>query len=200
MNLLPKPSESQPTNTNPESSGDALSSLDLSFLTGEIKKKLESATSQNGDDCMVDITNDHLCIATNNITETTEIVTNKTDKTKEDQVEEMASVHNCTKAEIKPMNDINVKLESIKPSSVPPLTVLDEKNGISVTLHFAKDKPREDIQVIVVTTISKNSLPLSNYLFQGVVPKASITIYFVFTFLVYIYIVKRRNYKYRKIS
>lgn len=67
--------------------------------------------------------------------------------------------------------DIFVQLENIRPSSIPPLTVLDEKNGITVTLHFAKDKPRDDINVIVVTSISKNELPLSSYLFQAVVPK-----------------------------
>jgi ADP-ribosylation factor-binding protein GGA len=55
--------------------------------------------------------------------------------------------------------------------SVPPLTVLDEKSGITVILNFGKDSPRPDVSVIVVTTISKNSSPISNYLFQAVVPK-----------------------------
>lgn len=74
------------------------------------------------------------------------------------------------------ISDIFVELEHIRPSSIRPLTVLDEKNGITVTLHFAKDKPRDDVNVIVVTSVSKNELPLSNYLFQAVVPK-------VFTYL-----------------
>lgn len=82
--------------------------------------------------------------------------------------------------EIKPkrelkISDIFVELEQIRPSSIPPLTVLDEKNAITVTLHFAKDKPREDVNVIVVTSVSKNELPLSNYLFQAVVPKVIAT-------------------------
>jgi len=55
--------------------------------------------------------------------------------------------------------------------SVPPLTVLDDKNGITVILNFGKEGPRPDVMVIVVTTISKNSSPISNYLFQAVVPK-----------------------------
>lgn len=55
--------------------------------------------------------------------------------------------------------------------STPPLTVIDEKNGITVVLHFAKDSPRPDVSVIVVTAMSKNSKALSNYLFQAVVPK-----------------------------
>jgi ADP-ribosylation factor-binding protein GGA len=55
--------------------------------------------------------------------------------------------------------------------SVPPLTVIDDKNGITVILNFGKEGPRPDVMVIVVTTISKNSSPISNYLFQAVVPK-----------------------------
>lgn len=81
------------------------------------------------------------------------------------------------KKELK-ISDIFVELEQIRPSSIPPLMVLDEKNGITVTLHFAKDKPREDVNVIVVTSVSKNELPLSNYLFQAVVPKVFYSISF----------------------
>ncbi|XP_033226189.1 ADP-ribosylation factor-binding protein GGA1 [Belonocnema kinseyi] len=73
--------------------------------------------------------------------------------------------------EVKPLTDISVTLENIKPGSTLPLTVIDEKNGITVVLHFAKDSPRPDVSVIVVTTMSKNSNALSNYLFQAVVPK-----------------------------
>ncbi|PNF24162.1 hypothetical protein B7P43_G17364 [Cryptotermes secundus] len=75
------------------------------------------------------------------------------------------------RVEVKPLTDISVALESIRPGSVPPLTVLDQKNGITVILNFGKDGPRPDVSVIVVTTISKNSSPISNYLFQAVVPK-----------------------------
>ncbi|KAJ8979998.1 hypothetical protein NQ317_016661 [Molorchus minor] len=75
-----------------------------------------------------------------------------------------------TKPDIK-LNDVFVKLENIKPSNVPPMTVLNEKNGVSITLHFAKDKPKEGVNVYVITTVSKNQMPLSNYLFQAVVPK-----------------------------
>ncbi|XP_069694970.1 ADP-ribosylation factor-binding protein GGA1 isoform X2 [Periplaneta americana] len=75
------------------------------------------------------------------------------------------------RVEVKPLTDISVPLETIKPGSIPPLTVLDEKNGITVILNFGKDGPRPDVSVIVVTTISKNSSAISNYLFQAVVPK-----------------------------
>lgn len=57
----------------------------------------------------------------------------------------------------------------------PPLTVIEERNGISVVLHFAQDSPRSDVSVIVITTMSKNAKPLSNYLFQAVVPKVNVS-------------------------
>ncbi|KYN11621.1 ADP-ribosylation factor-binding protein GGA1, partial [Trachymyrmex cornetzi] len=73
--------------------------------------------------------------------------------------------------EIKPLTDITVCLEDIKPGTNPPLTVIEERNGVSVVLHFAQDSPRSDVSVIVITTMSKNAKPLSNYLFQAVVSK-----------------------------
>ncbi|KAG5345977.1 GGA1 protein, partial [Acromyrmex heyeri] len=76
--------------------------------------------------------------------------------------------------EIKPLTDITVCLEDIKPGTNPPITVIEERNGVSVVLHFAQDSPRSDVSVIVITTMSKNAKPLSNYLFQAVVSKVSI--------------------------
>ncbi|XP_051161498.1 ADP-ribosylation factor-binding protein GGA3 [Leptopilina boulardi] len=100
-------------------------------------------------------------------------ITNKDEeekKEKEDNDIPLLSVNN--EIEIKSLADISVSLENITPGTIPPLTVIDEKNGITVVLHFAKDSPRPaDVSVIVVTTMSKNSKPLSNYLFQAVVPK-----------------------------
>lgn len=51
--------------------------------------------------------------------------------------------------------------------------MLEERNGITVVLHFAQDSPRPDVSVVVITTMSKNAKPLSNYLFQAVVPKVN---------------------------
>ncbi|XP_011308905.1 ADP-ribosylation factor-binding protein GGA3 [Fopius arisanus] len=73
--------------------------------------------------------------------------------------------------EIKPLGELHVTLGDIKPSKVPPVTVIDNKNEISVILHFAEGGPREDVTVVVVTTVSKNSKGLRDYLFQAVVPK-----------------------------
>lgn len=82
----------------------------------------------------------------------------------------MSRIEN-TEPEIKPLTDIVVCLEDIKPGINPPLTVIEERNGISVVLHFAQDNPRCDVSVIVITTMSKNVKPLSNYLFQAIVSK-----------------------------
>ncbi|XP_017763893.1 PREDICTED: ADP-ribosylation factor-binding protein GGA1 [Eufriesea mexicana] len=74
-------------------------------------------------------------------------------------------------AQIKPLTDININLQDIKPGTNPPMTVIEEKNGISVVLHFARDNPREDVFVVVITTMSRNLKPLTNYLFRAVVSK-----------------------------
>ena len=38
-------------------------------------------------------------------------------------------------------------------------------------IHFAKDRPREDVIVMVVSTISTNTNPVKNFVFQAAVPK-----------------------------
>lgn len=53
------------------------------------------------------------------------------------------------------------------------MTVINDKNGISVIFHFADGHPRPDVSVIVVTTMSKNTKALTNYLFQAVVPQVN---------------------------
>lgn len=61
--------------------------------------------------------------------------------------------------------------------SVPPLTILDE-HGVLVVLHFGKESPRPDVSVYVIMTTSKNQFPLTDYLFQPVVPKVRVYIIF----------------------
>lgn len=163
MNLLPKRKhleENTPVNS-------ALN-LDLNYLID--KSPEHSNASRNGDhlndDVLVDITDETILeTSPENSTE------KKTDQ-KEPSDSEIVLESQKTKLEVK-LSDIFVTLESIKPSAVRPLTVLDEKNGISVTLHFGRDRPKDHVGVVVVTTVSKNELPLSNYLFQAVVPKVS---------------------------
>lgn len=66
--------------------------------------------------------------------------------------------------------DIFVPLETIKPGSIPPLT-LPEKNGLTVIIHFGKDTPRPDITVLVMSAMSKNINPVKSFSFLAAVPK-----------------------------
>ncbi|CAH2048716.1 unnamed protein product, partial [Iphiclides podalirius] len=85
--------------------------------------------------------------------------------------EHKETARNTKIKEVKPLNDINVTLQSIHPSKVPPLTVFEEEDGVTVVLHFCKDKPRSDVNVIVISTTSKNGSPIEDYKFQAVLPK-----------------------------
>ncbi|KAF5273890.1 hypothetical protein FQA39_LY01005 [Lamprigera yunnana] len=143
--------------------------LDLNYLTNKQSTKESSlikSSDANVDDVLVDITCENV--------EKTDAVKDKSEeKTNTNcvSINTENKISSISKTDFK-LNDLFIKLEDIKPSSTPPLVVLDEKNGISVTFHFGKNKPRDDITVIVLTTISKNELPLSNLLFQAVVPKS----------------------------
>ncbi|KAJ8731233.1 hypothetical protein PYW07_004397 [Mythimna separata] len=76
-----------------------------------------------------------------------------------------------TKSEVKPLTDIDVSLSNVTPSNVPPMTIFEEDDGLTVVLHFCKDKPRPDVNVIVISTTSKNKKPILDFRFQAVVPK-----------------------------
>ncbi|XP_049792651.1 ADP-ribosylation factor-binding protein GGA2 isoform X4 [Schistocerca nitens] len=192
MNLLSRQQDAAKpdnitTSTPIKKSGSDNSSgvLDLDLLTGEPVKPLEKDSVQkmesrtldllNGDDTMVDISEEtpvHSFSENNKNDSDDRLSVNSVDDKSHRTSTESVNICEPKQIEVKPLNDINVSLDSIKPGSVPPLTVLDEKNGVSVILHFAKDRPREDVSVVVVTTISKNPSPLTNYLFQAVVPKS----------------------------
>ncbi|XP_049873158.1 ADP-ribosylation factor-binding protein GGA3 isoform X2 [Pectinophora gossypiella] len=74
-------------------------------------------------------------------------------------------------SDVKPLSDIHVTLQNVQPSKVAPMTVFEEEGGVTVVLHFCKDKPRPDVNVIVVSTTSKCKSPIEDYKFQAVVPK-----------------------------
>ncbi|XP_044261949.1 ADP-ribosylation factor-binding protein GGA3 [Tribolium madens] len=155
MNRLTKLSETKPSQSNGknETISDSLN-LDLSYLISKPKEEPKTNIMENSiDDCLVDIADEKMLEADETTTQ------------RKPSITETPKNH-----EIK-LNDIFIKLEDIKPSPVPPLTILNERNGITITLHFVKDKPRDDVHVFVVTTINKNDMPLTNYLFQAVVPK-----------------------------
>ncbi|XP_033631001.1 ADP-ribosylation factor-binding protein GGA1-like [Asterias rubens] len=66
--------------------------------------------------------------------------------------------------------DMFVPLDTIQPGTVPPVTAY-EKNLIKTVFHFAKNVPRPDITVLVVSTMSTNPSPVKNVVFQAAVPK-----------------------------
>nr|XP_022319091.1 ADP-ribosylation factor-binding protein GGA1-like isoform X3 [Crassostrea virginica] len=68
------------------------------------------------------------------------------------------------------LSDVFVPLESIQPDGTAPLNAYD-KNGLKIVIHVAKNKPRENVTVMVVSTISTNTNPVKNFVFQAAVPK-----------------------------
>ncbi|KAM8930252.1 ADP-ribosylation factor-binding protein GGA1 [Pelodytes ibericus] len=68
--------------------------------------------------------------------------------------------------------NVNVPLESIKPSSILPVTVYDERS-FRVLFHFAQDPPagRPDVLVVVISMLSTAPLPVTGISFQAAVPK-----------------------------
>nr|XP_023029150.1 ADP-ribosylation factor-binding protein GGA3 [Leptinotarsa decemlineata] len=164
MNRLGKISETKQGQSSQSNSCDSYS-LDLNYLLQSRNDSADPSTDDSkslhdtSDDFLVDISDEKM------------LDVEKTDMPLPEK-EHQKPVANETdpKKDIK-LNDIHVKLEDIEPSSYPPVKVLDERNGISVSLHLAKDKPREGVNVFVVTTVSKNKLPLSSFMFQAVVPK-----------------------------
>ncbi|XP_013925259.1 PREDICTED: ADP-ribosylation factor-binding protein GGA3 isoform X2 [Thamnophis sirtalis] len=79
--------------------------------------------------------------------------------------------------------NIHVPLESIKPSSVLPVTAYD-KNGLRILLHFAKECPpgRPDVLVVVVSMLNTAPLPIKNIVLQAAVPKEKVRLRYRLTF------------------
>ncbi|XP_069561045.1 ADP-ribosylation factor-binding protein GGA1-like [Brachyistius frenatus] len=68
--------------------------------------------------------------------------------------------------------DVTVLLESIKPSSLLPVTVFD-KHSLRVLFTFARDCPpsRPDVLVVIISMLSSAPIPVTNIRFQAAVPK-----------------------------
>ncbi|RWS16509.1 ADP-ribosylation factor-binding protein GGA1-like isoform X3 [Dinothrombium tinctorium] len=69
-----------------------------------------------------------------------------------------------------PLTNLVISLDSIEPSSLPPVPLID-KDGIKVFLNFAKESPRKDVTVMVITTVNTNKITVSHINFQAAVPK-----------------------------
>ncbi|TWW58580.1 ADP-ribosylation factor-binding protein GGA1-like [Takifugu flavidus] len=68
--------------------------------------------------------------------------------------------------------DVTVPLESIKPSSLLPVSVFD-KHSLRVLFTFARDSPpsRADVLVVIISMLSSAPTPVTNIRFQAAVPK-----------------------------
>uniref|UniRef100_A0A667X672 Golgi associated, gamma adaptin ear containing, ARF binding protein 1 n=1 Tax=Myripristis murdjan TaxID=586833 RepID=A0A667X672_9TELE len=69
--------------------------------------------------------------------------------------------------------DVFVPLESIKPSSLLPVTVFDG-HSLRVLFHFARDSPpsRPDVLVVIISMLSSAPVPVTNINFQTSAPKS----------------------------
>jgi hypothetical protein len=66
--------------------------------------------------------------------------------------------------------DLTVPKDKIQPSTVPPLPVTN-KSSISVSLCFTKNVPAPHVMVVVISAISTNALPVTQFQIQVAVPK-----------------------------
>ncbi|XP_070836231.1 ADP-ribosylation factor-binding protein GGA1-like [Chaetodon trifascialis] len=71
------------------------------------------------------------------------------------------------------LTDVFVPLESIKPSSLLPVTVFDG-HSLRVLFHFARDSPpsRPDVLVVIISMLSSAPVPVTNISFQTTAPKS----------------------------
>lgn len=53
---------------------------------------------------------------------------------------------------------------------LPPLSVY-EKDSVKLVIHFAQNKPRDDVDVMVISITSTKDVPIKSVIFQAAVPK-----------------------------
>lgn len=71
----------------------------------------------------------------------------------------------------RPLSNFHIEIDSITPGDSPPRIIMKEAAGLEITLYFTKDRPRDDISVIVVTTTNHNSNSVTDYQFDASVSK-----------------------------
>ncbi|XP_042249943.1 ADP-ribosylation factor-binding protein GGA1-like isoform X2 [Thunnus albacares] len=86
---------------------------------------------------------------------------------------DMSPTHTETPAAEVTLTDVFVPLESIKPSSLLPVTVFDG-HSLRVLFHFARDSPpsRPDVLVVIISMLSSAPVPVTNINFQTTAPKS----------------------------
>ncbi|XP_070778909.1 ADP-ribosylation factor-binding protein GGA1 isoform X2 [Enoplosus armatus] len=85
---------------------------------------------------------------------------------------DMSPTHTESPEEVT-LTDVFVPLESIKPSSMLPVTVFDG-HSLRVLFHFARDSPpsRPDVLVVIISMLSSAPVPVTNINFQTTAPKS----------------------------
>ncbi|XP_071330468.1 ADP-ribosylation factor-binding protein GGA1-like isoform X3 [Trachinotus anak] len=86
---------------------------------------------------------------------------------------DMSPTHTDTPAAEITLTDVFVPLESIKPSSLLPVTVFDG-HSLRVLFHFARDSPpsRPDVLVVIISMLSSAPVPVTNINFETTAPKS----------------------------
>lgn len=73
---------------------------------------------------------------------------------------------------LKALSEMYVDLNSIRPHEKHlSRCILDDSSGLKIILNFAKDRPRDDVSVYVITTTNQNRSPISNYQFDASVTR-----------------------------
>ncbi|XP_033500948.1 ADP-ribosylation factor-binding protein GGA1-like [Epinephelus lanceolatus] len=86
---------------------------------------------------------------------------------------DMSPTHTETPPAEVTLTDVFVPLESIKPSSLLPVTVFDG-HSLRVLFHFARDSPpsRPDVLVVIISMLSSAPVPVKDIDFQTTAPKS----------------------------
>ncbi|KAI5717036.1 hypothetical protein M8J76_016513 [Diaphorina citri] len=66
------------------------------------------------------------------------------------------------------LSDIHINLQDIQPSGVESIKAMDTSHALTILIHLTRTRPKPNVAVFVVTTLSKLSSPMSQYLFQPV--------------------------------
>ncbi|KAF3700500.1 ADP-ribosylation factor-binding protein [Channa argus] len=86
---------------------------------------------------------------------------------------EMSPNHTETTPAEVTLTDVFVPIESIRPSSLLPVTVFDG-HSLRVLFHFARDSPpsRPDVLVVIISMLSSAPVPVTNINFQTTAPQS----------------------------
>ncbi|KAM9210754.1 ADP-ribosylation factor-binding protein GGA2 [Dugong dugon] len=86
---------------------------------------------------------------------------------------EASSLVSTPSSQNTPLAQVFVPLESVKPSSLPPIVVYD-RNGFRILLHFSQTGApgHPEVQVLLLTMMSTATQPVWDIMFQVAVPKS----------------------------